>query len=215
MRDESQPKLRELWANVWGANRRQQAFEVLLSTYRLTGERPPVELTRASVSTVLTLAVHRLHRLADGVNEAPAQRAIPRSAAPRREPPPVRRPSPDNLGAATELVEVFDRLDALVDGAHIAPDAAEALRWTTARLAKVAPVVGLTQVSREGRPDPMVQEIVGTAPTTDPTLVGRVAATLRRGFLFNGELLRPARVVVYALQPTTSRNAPTHEDETA
>lgn len=45
--------------------------------------------------------------------------------------------------------------------------------------------------------DPKCQRVVRTVPTTDPSLVRAVAERLRKGFMYQGHLIRPEMVNVY------------------
>jgi molecular chaperone GrpE len=56
---------------------------------------------------------------------------------------------------------------------------------------------GLEIVNPVGQPfDPAVQEAVTTAPAESPEEDHLVAQVFQVGYVFNGQLLRPARVVV-------------------
>jgi molecular chaperone GrpE len=49
--------------------------------------------------------------------------------------------------------------------------------------------------------DPTRHEAVSTVPVAEPSRSGRVAATLRPGYAFGDETLRPAQVVVSRVEP--------------
>ena len=56
---------------------------------------------------------------------------------------------------------------------------------------------GVTAFESKGQPfDPMVHEAMSVIDVEDGRESGTVYAEERRGYLMNGELLRPARVVV-------------------
>jgi molecular chaperone GrpE (heat shock protein) len=58
--------------------------------------------------------------------------------------------------------------------------------------------VGVTAFTADGeRFDPSRHEAAGVTPTDDPQRDGLVAETERYGYLDGGDLVRPARVVVW------------------
>jgi molecular chaperone GrpE len=57
--------------------------------------------------------------------------------------------------------------------------------------------LGVTRIHVEGQPfDPALHEAVMTEPAASPEDDHMVARVFQLGYLFNGQLLRPARVVV-------------------
>ena len=56
---------------------------------------------------------------------------------------------------------------------------------------------GVTVLEEQGDFDAQLQNAVETRPTDDPAQVGRVAETLRPGYQFRGDTLRPQEVVLY------------------
>ncbi len=61
---------------------------------------------------------------------------------------------------------------------------------------------GLVPIEVEGAAfDPALHEAVLTRPTGDPDLAGRVAHVVAPGYRFGDRLVRPAKVVVWKLEP--------------
>ena len=85
------------------------------------------------------------------------------------------------------LLHLGDASDAIVEG----------LRLIHQRFNDVLISNGVTVFDSEGQPfDPMVHEAISVIDADDGRESGTVYAEERRGYLMNGELLRPARVVV-------------------
>ena len=64
-------------------------------------------------------------------------------------------------------------------------------------LAKVLTAAGLEVVDPLDQPfDPNHHEAISTAPATSPEQDDTVSQVYQRGYIFGGQLLRPARVVV-------------------
>jgi molecular chaperone GrpE len=67
------------------------------------------------------------------------------------------------------------------------------------KLWKELELVGLERIDAVGLPfDPELHEAVATTPPTAPEQDHTVARTFQVGYRFQGTLLRPARVQVYA-----------------
>ena len=98
---------------------------------------------------------------------------------------------------------ILDALDDLGRFAHVDPATTDALTLQQGveivekKLLKSLAGHGLEIVNPVGRPfDPAVQEAVTTAPAEGPEEDHLVAQVFQVGYVFNGQLLRPARVVV-------------------
>lgn len=72
----------------------------------------------------------------------------------------------------------------------------EIYRQITIALAKE----GITLLNVDGLFDYERQKIVATQPTDNPALDDQICKTIRPGFLFNKQLIRPQEVVVYVSQ---------------
>src|SRR5262249_10294659 len=95
------------------------------------------------------------------------------------------------------LLEVMDDFDRALEHAGQSPDAVvEGLRAIHKRLAGVIKAQGVTTMESVGQQfDPALHEAVGTVDASDGK-PGTVLDEVSRGYIWNGELLRPARVRV-------------------
>jgi molecular chaperone GrpE len=98
---------------------------------------------------------------------------------------------------------ILDALDDLGRFAHVDPASTDALTMQQGvemiekKLLKSLAGHGLEIVNPVDQPfDPAVQEAVTTAPAESPEEDHLVAQVFQVGYVFNGQLLRPARVVV-------------------
>ena len=98
---------------------------------------------------------------------------------------------------------ILEALDDLGRFAHVDPETTDALtlqqgvEMVEKKLHKSLAGHGLEIVNPVGQPfDPAVQEAVTTAPAESPDEDHLVAQVFQVGYVFNGLLLRPARVVV-------------------
>jgi len=106
-------------------------------------------------------------------------------------------------GQAELIRHIIDALDDLARFAHVDPDAAEArtvvqgVEMVERKLLKALTNAGLTVVSPEDSSfDPELHEAVATEPAQSPEDDHVVSRVFQPGYVFNGQLLRPARVVV-------------------
>ena len=106
-------------------------------------------------------------------------------------------------GQADMLKGLIDPLDDIGRFAHVDPDTTDArtlvdgVAMVEKKLAKTLAGHGLEIVDPVGRPfDPALHEAVMTEPAVSPEEDHLVARTFQVGYVFNGQLLRPARVVV-------------------
>jgi molecular chaperone GrpE len=95
------------------------------------------------------------------------------------------------------LLDVSDDFDRALAHVGEAPDAvADGLRLIQQRLSRVLESDGVTPFQSKGRQfDPAVHEAMGVVESNEYES-GTVYEEGRRGYLWNGELLRPARVTV-------------------
>ena len=98
---------------------------------------------------------------------------------------------------------MIDALDDLTRFAHVDPESTDAatvvqgVEMVEKKLAKTLAGHGLEIVDPVDHPfDPNVHEAVATEPALSREDDHLVARVYQRGYLFNGQLLRPARVVV-------------------
>jgi molecular chaperone GrpE len=98
---------------------------------------------------------------------------------------------------------LIDALDDLTRFAHVDPDTVDAatvvqgVDMVERKILKSLAGHGLEVIDPVDHPfDPKVHEAVGTEPALSPEDDHMVGKVYQRGYLFNGQLLRPARVVV-------------------
>lgn len=96
------------------------------------------------------------------------------------------------------FLDIMDNFDRALLHIREAPDAiVEALQLIHRRLNDVLLSNGVIAFDSEGQPfDPMVHEAVSVIDADNAQESGTVYAEDRRGYFLNGEILRPARVVV-------------------
>ena len=103
-----------------------------------------------------------------------------------------------------KVLEVLDDLDRILDGVDdgtTAPTLREALVMVDRKLRKELEAAGLERIDPTGmRFDPSLHEAVATTPATVPEQDDHVSATFQAGYLFKGNLIRPARVQVFTNQ---------------
>lgn len=106
-------------------------------------------------------------------------------------------------GQAELIRHIMDALDDLARFAHVDPDAAEAktvvqgVEMVERKLLKALQTAGLTIVNPVNESfNPELHEAVATEPAPSPEDDHVVSRVFQPGYVFNGQLLRPARVVV-------------------
>jgi len=101
------------------------------------------------------------------------------------------------------ILEVLDDMDRLVAADSGGTDDAmhQAIVMVDRKLRKELETAGLERLDPVGDPfDPTVHEAVSVIPTPDPGIGQAVSATFQVGYRFKGNLVRPARVQVYATE---------------
>jgi molecular chaperone GrpE len=106
-------------------------------------------------------------------------------------------------GQAELLKGMLDVLDDIGRFAHVDPSTTnaetvvEGVAMVEKKLLKTLGSLGLEVINPADQPfDPMLHEAVMTEPAASPEDDHLVARVFQLGYLFNGQLLRPARVVV-------------------
>lgn len=96
------------------------------------------------------------------------------------------------------LLDIMDDFDRALSEIGATPDSVvEGLRLIRGRFNEVLRSNGVTPFESVGQPfDPMVHEAMSVIDTDDERQSDIVYAAEQRGYLMNGELLRPARVSV-------------------
>jgi GrpE len=87
------------------------------------------------------------------------------------------------------------------------------LRWAQEAIAALLGACDVARVHEAGGFNPHRHQAVGRRIATDPALPHQIAETVRPGYAWNGALLRPQQVIVYApAEPSSSqpRATPTH-----
>ena len=99
--------------------------------------------------------------------------------------------------------QLLDALDDLARFAHVDPQSVDAptvvqgAEMVEKKLTKALTAAGLEVIDPIDLTfDPMLHEAVATEPALGPEDDNVVARVFQQGYLFNGQLLRPARVVV-------------------
>jgi molecular chaperone GrpE len=113
------------------------------------------------------------------------------------------RTEASSRGQAELIRHIMDALDDLARFAHVDPDSAEAktvvqgVEMVERKLLKALQTAGLTVVNPVNESfNPELHEAVATEPAQSPEDDHVVARVFQPGYVFNGQLLRPARVVV-------------------
>lgn len=113
------------------------------------------------------------------------------------------RQDAEHRGMGNLLRGMLDTLDDLSRFAHVDPDKTESktlvdgVGMVERKLIKSLAGHGLEVVEPTGKPfDPALHEAISTAPAASEEEDHLVAQTFQVGYVFNGTLLRPARVVV-------------------
>jgi molecular chaperone GrpE len=113
------------------------------------------------------------------------------------------RTEASSRGQAELIRHIMDALDDLARFAHVDPEAAEArtvvqgVEMVERKLLKALQSAGLTIVSPENSSfNPELHEAVATEPAASAEDDHVVSRVFQPGYVFNGQLLRPARVVV-------------------
>ena len=113
------------------------------------------------------------------------------------------RQEAESTGMALLIRGILEALDDLGRFAHVEPSSTDALtvqqgaEMVEKKLRKSLAGHGLEIVNPVDQPfDPAVQEAVTTTPAESPDDDHLVAQVFQVGYVFNGQLLRPARVMV-------------------
>lgn len=113
------------------------------------------------------------------------------------------RQDAEHRGMGNLLRGLLDTLDDLARVAHVEPASTnatsviEGVELVERKLLKSLAGHGLEVVDPKGQPfDPAVHEAISTAPAASKEEDHLVAQVYQVGYVFNGTLLRPARVVV-------------------
>lgn len=110
-------------------------------------------------------------------------------------------------GQADLVRHLLDPMDDIARFAHVDPEVTdsgtlvEGVAMVERKLEKSLRAAGLEVVNPvDEKFDPSFHEAVATEPTEDPALDHTVSRVYQVGYAFNGQMLRPARVVVRQTQ---------------
>jgi hypothetical protein len=147
---------------------------------------------------------------AEPVVSGPA--APPVSAESSWPPPaPARSATPaDREAVIRSLISLADDMAGLADRASGESTGDRALRLAQWRVDQILAECGVQAVTDEGPVDPGRHEVVGSRPTGADGTAGWIAATIRRGYLADGQLIRPQQVVAYAADTTGTAEGSDH-----
>lgn len=97
-----------------------------------------------------------------------------------------------------DVIDDLDRFSAVDPSTTNAGTVTEGVVMVCAKLHKELAQAGLEMLNPEGQPfDPNLHEAMAAEAAPAPDKDGLVARVYQRGYMFHGELLRPARVVVW------------------
>src|ERR1017187_10839500 len=158
---------------------------------------PSVESQLAAVESQLAISAAQLAEQKDKLLRLAAEYDNFRKRTVRE------RQEAELKGMSLLIRGILESLDDLGRFAHVDPETTDALtlqqgvEMVEKKLLKSLAGHGLEIVNPVGQPfDPAVQEAVTTAPAESPDEDHLVAQVFQVGYVFNGLLLRPARVVV-------------------
>ncbi|HEX2312860.1 MAG TPA: hypothetical protein VHJ17_03955 [Thermomonospora sp.] len=196
---------------------RRLAFEVTLQAADLAGEGAPRSLQQRSTPEMLQdtrrLLAGLAERRQDDTRRAEALRveaarlraenaALRERLAMPGRPSADLGPGPDadpGDGAGSEptplvhdLIDIADRIAGLGDRLEPA-----VTRWLLDRITGVLADAGVTPIRDEGVVDPGRHAVLDVRPAADPGLAGRIAETVRPGYRWGRQILRPQQVIAY------------------
>jgi len=128
------------------------------------------------------------------VADAPAAPAAPAEAPPAA---PADLPPAPGEDVVQSLIGLADDVAELAGQAAENEAAGNLLRLAQWRVDRVLADCGVAVLADEGPVDPARHMVAGTRPAGTDGTAGWIAATVRRGYLRNGELIRPQQVVAY------------------
>jgi molecular chaperone GrpE len=158
---------------------------------------PSTELQLAAVESQLAISAAQLAEQKDKLLRLAAEYDNFRKRTVRE------RQEAELKGMSLLIRGILESLDDLGRFAHVDPDRTDpvtlqqGVEMVEKKLLKSLAGHGLEIVDPVGQPfDPAVQEAVTTTPAESPDEDHLVAQVFQVGYVFNGQLLRPARVVV-------------------
>ncbi len=105
------------------------------------------------------------------------------------------------VGSLVEALDDFERVHAVDPDQAAVASVLEGVEMVERKLNRILAEAGMELLDPEGATfDPETMEAVVRVPTSDGALDDGVAQVLQRGVLFQGHLVRPARVAVYKVE---------------
>lgn len=99
---------------------------------------------------------------------------------------------------AHELIALADRVDDLLDDRAVAATTpALNLRWLATQLRALLALCEVAPIADKGAIDFLRHDVVADQSAPRPELVDHIAATVRPGYRWRHDLLRPQQVVAY------------------
>lgn len=115
-------------------------------------------------------------------------------------------PAQEPSTTAIELIRLRDWvLLAKVGGTVVDP---AVLGEINKQLGRVLAKEGITPIEESGAYDYNRQSVIGVQPTDDPAQNDLVCSTVRPGYLFHEQLVRPQEVIIYTYEGSASPSAP-------
>ena len=176
---------------------RQLAFEVMMHAATLAGEDDAVIEPEHMITPILLTAA-RSYLLSAGqqARDARHELAALRAENARLRQAIARDPRTVASGAeadppaiARELIAMSDRL--------AQQNGDQRLRWLEVAVARLFERSEIYRIDDDGEVDPTRHEVVEMRPATDDAIVNHIAATVRPGYAWRRQILRPQEVVAY------------------
>lgn len=105
------------------------------------------------------------------------------------------------VGSLVEALDDFERVHAVDPDHATVASVLEGVEMVERKLNRILAEAGMELLDPEGDTfDPETMEAVVRVPTTEGALDDGVAQVLQRGVVFQGHLVRPARVAVYKVE---------------
>jgi hypothetical protein len=177
---------------------RQLAFEVVMLAAALAGEEgAPVEPERVNAAALLGTARGLLdiasQRGRDMHRELAALRAENAALRHAVETTKTSQGTADALPAppaiSRELIGIADRCANQRDNLDV--------RWLNSSITRLLEQSGIYPIEDDGEVDPTRHEVIEVRGVTQSDLVNHIAATVRPGYAWRGQILRPQEVVAY------------------
>lgn len=180
-----------------GESTRRLALDVAVRAADLTDRRVPDDWEHLGAQGLLEAARTSLTAAAERIREDERRLAAlreDRATDPRPKAEATDRPvSPPPI--ARELIEVADRLAVLDSDDR--EDRPAVTTWLEGRITEMLRGCEVLPIREEGPVNPSRHEVVGVRPAPEDEHDGRIAETVRPGYKWRDQVLRPQQVVAY------------------